>query len=376
MKLRLIEEEKRHKNTKKELEEIRRNSIIFSDSSSSGLFVDYDSNPSVEGELTDCSPREEELGADNGASGDEDSSARIEQVPREFQSTKQLLIARNEDLEWEHEDGWRRFGSADHLDTLSRKRTKKLGSLDKLWKSASLGRLNETARFRSFAKYGSQESLKQGNESSSSLKRRSKDGKHLESLEDKVAILEKKLQDEKRKREISENEVARLQLEKEDLCLELEDTRDELRESQMNLYYAEDDYEEELCFEQRDDENDSAGLCGITDQAGTAERKTRYSPTDSDITAARCSSPGLNKLQSQTEHLRRSRLTGSWRSVNAQFYELDEYDNEIKVELDPSNILDTLRRLKTYTNSLYNDILNESDELRHLKRRASRLETR
>ena len=114
----------------------------------------------------------------------------------------------------------------------------------------------------------------------------------------------------------------------------------------------------------------------MPDQAGTAERKNRCSPSDSDITAARCGSPGLNKLQSQTEKLRRSRLTSSWRSVNAQFYELDEYDNEIKVELDPSNILDTLRRLKTYTNSLYHDeILKERDELRHLKRRASRLES-
>ena len=38
---------------------------------------------------------------DNGASGDEDSSARIEQVPRGFQNTNQLLIAGNEDFKWE-----------------------------------------------------------------------------------------------------------------------------------------------------------------------------------------------------------------------------------------------------------------------------------
>ena len=50
LKLRLIEEEKRHRYTKKELEEIRRSSIVFSDSSSSGLFPDYDSNPSDESE--------------------------------------------------------------------------------------------------------------------------------------------------------------------------------------------------------------------------------------------------------------------------------------------------------------------------------------
>ena len=63
--------------------------------------ADYDSNPSDEGdELAACSPREEEVETENGASGDEDNSTRIEQVPRGFQSTNQLLIARNEDFKW------------------------------------------------------------------------------------------------------------------------------------------------------------------------------------------------------------------------------------------------------------------------------------
>ena len=105
-----------------------------------------------------------------------------------------------------------------------------------------------------------------------------------------MALPEKQLQNEKRRREISENEVVRLQLEKEGLSVELEDKKDQLRESQMNLYYVENDYEEELYFGQRDDDNDSAGLCGMTDQAETAESKTQYPPTDSDTTAARCGS--------------------------------------------------------------------------------------
>lgn len=367
LKLRLIEEEKRHRNTKKELEDIRRSSIVFSDSSSSGLFADYDSNPSDDDEFPGSASAEGE-GVDNLASGGEDSEVMSGLVSCGFPNTD-LPLALNEDLEWEHEDGWRRFGSVDRLNTLSRKRPKKLGCLDKLQKSASLGRLNETGWHRS----GNENFLKQRNDSSSSLKIGHEDRKQLDSLEDKVALLEKQLQDEKRRREVSENEVAKLQLEKEDLHAELEDTRDQLRESQMNLYYDEDDYEEELCFEKG--ANDSDSTDGLTDQAIAAKRKTRHSPTDNDVTAARCGSPGLNKLQSQTEHLRSSRLTGSWRSINAQFYELDEYDNEIKVELDPSNILDTLRRLKTHTNSLYNEILNERDELRHLKRRASKLES-
>ena len=368
LKLRLIEEEKRHRNTKKELEDIRRSSIVFSDSSSSGLFADYDSNPSDDDEFAGSEPPKEEEEVDDAASGGEDNKAMSGLVSCGFPNTE-LPLALNEDLEWEHEDDWRRFGSVDRLHTLSRKRSKKLGCLEKLQKSASLGRLNETGWHRS----GNENVLKQRNESLSSLKIRHEDRKQLDSLEDKMALLEKQLQDEKRRREISENEVAKLQLEKEDLHAELEDTRDQLRESQLNLYYDEDDYEEELRFEKGAGDSDSTD--GMTDQATAAKRKNRYSPTDNDVTAARCGSPGLNKFQSQTEHLRRSRLTGSWRSVNAQFYELDEYDNEIKVELDPSNILDTLRRLKTYTNSLYNEILNERDELRHLKRRASKLES-
>ena len=82
-----------------------------------------------------------------------------------------------------------------------------------------------------------------------------------------------------------------------------------------------------------------------------------------------------DKLRTQSEQMRRTRLTGSWRTVNAQFYELDEYDDEIKVEMDPSNIMDTLRRLKTHNNCLYNDILYERDELKSLRKRASRLES-
>jgi len=375
LKLRLIEEEKRHKNTKKELEEIRRSSIIFSDSSSSGLFADYDSDPSDENEFANYSPQEE---MDNEASRDDNNSVLIDQTQCGSVQTSDSLLARNEDLEWEHEDGWRKFGSVDHLDTLCLKRVKQWGSLEKLQKSASLGRLNETGQRRSkFAKCSSGESLKQRNESFNSLNRRKKEKRQAESLEDRVSLLEKQLQDEKRRREKSENEVAKLQLEKEDLHVELEDVRDQLRESQMNLYYEEDDYEEELCFEQGGDDNDSRGFCRMTDEMATAERKTQYPLTaDSEITAARCGSPGVNKLRSQTEQLRRTRLTGSWRSVNAQFYELDEYDNEIKVELDPSNILDTLRRLKTYTNSLYNDVLIERDELRYLKNRVTKLESR
>ena len=50
---------------------------------------------------TALSPREEKVETENGTSGDEDRSARIEQVPRGFQSTNRLLIARNEDFKWE-----------------------------------------------------------------------------------------------------------------------------------------------------------------------------------------------------------------------------------------------------------------------------------
>ena len=376
LKLSLIEEQKRHKNTKKELEEIRRSSLIFSDSSSSGLFADYDSAPSDENEFADYSPREE---IENGSSQDEGNSSLLDQVQVAFPNFEPLL-ARNDDLEWEHEDGWRKFGSVDNLNTLSRRKSKG-GSLLNLRKTASLGRLNDDVRKKhknevrrcsgSGRKWNSEEKLEQNNESSGALNRPKIDEQQFESvsLENKVALLEKQLQEEQQKRLISENEVAKLQMEKENLNEELEDTRDQLRLSHLNLYCEDDDYEEELFFDQADEAGDF-----IEPHNKTAlEGKMRFSPTESDEAATCCSSP---QLLSQTERMRTTRLTGSWRKVNSQFYELDEYDNEIKVELDPSNIMDALRRLKTYTNCLYNDILYERDELEHLKKRAARLETK
>ena len=377
LKLSLIEEQKRHKNTKKELEEIRRSSLIFSDSSSSGLFADYDSAPSDENEFVDYSPREE---IENGSSQDEGHSSLLDQMQDAFQNFEPLL-AINDDLEWEHEDGWRKFGSVDNLNNLSRRKSKR-GSLLNLRKTASLGRLNDDVRKKhvsearrgsgSGGKWTSEEKLEQNNESCGALNRPKRDEQQFKSvsLENKVALLQKQLQEEQQKRLISENEVAKLQVEKENLNEELEDTRDQLRLSHLNLYCEDDDYEEELYFVQADDASD---FTEPHNKTAVLEGKMRFSPADSDEAAACCSSP---ELLSQTERMRTTRLTESWRKVNSQFYELDEYDNEIKVELDPSNIMDALRRLKTHTNCLYNDILFERDELQHLKKRASRLGTK
>ncbi|XP_068702768.1 paramyosin-like [Montipora foliosa] len=368
LKLRLVEEKKRHRNTRKELEDIRRSSIVFSDSSSSGLFADYDSNLS----------EDNEFGGNVSLEGEEQrGEATIEGnmvlingfMPHRFQNTERFDAFRDA-LEWEHEDGWKQFGSADHLDILSRKRTGEVGWHENLRKSSSLGTINETGRRRSeFARYGSEEDLKYWEESVSS---RLRGEEEVESLEDKVALLEKQLQAEKRRREVSEHEVAKLQSEREELCAELEETRDQLRESQLNLFYEDDDYEEELCLKHGDDGGDpSAGFSGK--KKVTVESEARYLSANSEMSAARCHSPEFNKLQSQTERLKRTRLTSSWRSVNSQFYELDEYDDEIKVELDPSNFFDTLRQLKACTNSLYHEILNERDELQYLKRMTSTL---
>ena len=378
LKLSLIEEQKRHKNTKKELEEIRRSSLIFSDSSSSGLFADYDSAPSDENESVDYSPRED---VENRSSQDEGHSSLFDQMQDAFQDFEPALLARNDDLEWEHEDGWRKFGSVDNLNTLSRRKSKR-GSLLSLRKTASLGRLNDNVRRKhvnderrrsgSGGKWNSEERLHQNNESSGALNRPKRDEQQLESisLENKVVLLEKQLQEEHKKRLISENEVAKLQMEKENLNEELADTRDQLRLSHLNLYCEDDDYEEELYFDQADDAGD---FTEPHNKTSVLEEEMRFSPAQSDEAAACCSSPDL---LSQTERMRTTRLTESWRKVNSQFYELDEYDTEIKVELDPSNIMDALRRLKTYTNCLYSDILYERDELQHLKKRASRLGTK
>ena len=116
--------------------------FIFSDSSSSGLFADYDSVPSDENESVDYSPRED---VENRSSQDEGHSSLFDQMQDAFQDFEPPLLVRNDDLEWEHEDGWRKFGSVDNLNTLSRKKSKR-GSLLSLRKTASLGRLNDNVR--------------------------------------------------------------------------------------------------------------------------------------------------------------------------------------------------------------------------------------
>lgn len=383
LKLSLIEEQKRHKNTKKELEEIRRSSIVFSDSSSSGLFADYDSAPSDGEEYGDYSTRKE---IENTPSLNDDHSASLfDQDQSEFQDPEPQSAAINDDLEWEHEDGWRKFGSLDNLHSLTRRKSEESSS-NKLRKSSSMGKLNSDGRERyvserrrsGHARWCSDESLEGGRKWSSSPHRSKSDDGKMDLLESKVALLEKRLRDEQRKRQISENEVAKLQVEKENLFEELEDTRDQLhiRLSHLNLYCADDDcYEGESYFEQSENVNDFSEVRKVNCEIRSVERPT-LAPAGIEETASRSSSPGVDKLRSQSEQMRRTRLTGSWRTVNAQFYELDEYDDEIKVELDPSNIMDTLRRLKTYNNVLYNDVLYERDELKSLKRRASRLESR
>ena len=369
LKLRLIEEEKRHRYTKKELEEIRRSSIVFSDSSSSGLFPDYDSNPSDESEA--------EVQRDEMREGEDCSLFQKEQTHGSHESFT-LMLTDNEDFEWEHEDGWLKFGSADGLDTLCRRKIQN-GLFDEpLRKSSSLGRLNGKQQRSRLAQRSNQKCLQQRKNSHDSPDKGKRDEKERKSLEEKVAVLQKQLQDEKRRRDISEREVAKLQIEKEDLCIELEDTREQLRESQLNLFFEDDDEEPELCFDQSADENESLGSYGAETKDGAVliDRRRQCSPSDNAMTSTHRSSPCLDKLQVQTEHLSRGRLTASWKSLNAHYYELDEYDDEINVELDAGNVLDTLRRLKIHTNALYNDALNERDELRYLKGIASRMQSR
>ena len=348
LKLRLIEEQKRHPSIARELEKVKRNSLVYSDSGSSGLFADYDSVPSDDSEFIRYSPP----GLEQKLEREYDKSTAL----------AQSSLARNEEFEWEHEDGWRGFGSADHIDTLSND-TNKNRSLDNLRKSSSLGRLNHILVER--PANNQRERLRKWNVEAFSTNRKESSEQNSESLEEKVALLERKLQDEKHRRKISENEVATLQSQKEELFEELEDTREQLRMSHLNLYY-EDDFEEELFFEDEE----------TCEQTGATEKKIRFSPVDSrEAAGQQSSSPESNQLRCQTERMRKSRMTGSWRKVNAQFYELDEYENEIKVEMDPRNILDNLRRLKAYTSSLYNDVLSERDELKVLKKRAEKLES-
>ena len=70
---------------------------MFSDSSSSGLFADYDSAPSDDNEFVDYSPREEFEDTTNR--NDDCFALLFDQDQNDYQDSEPLLAARNDDLE-------------------------------------------------------------------------------------------------------------------------------------------------------------------------------------------------------------------------------------------------------------------------------------
>ena len=86
------------------------------------------------------------------------------------------------------------------VDYLFRKKSKRR-SHKNLRKTASLNSNDRKSRMdgqrrSEFGKWSSDDSLRRGNELSSSLNRRKREGQQFELLENKVALLEKQLQDE------------------------------------------------------------------------------------------------------------------------------------------------------------------------------------
>ena len=421
LKLKLVEERKKHENTKQELLEVKssRNSMVFSDS---GCDAD-DAVENEEREVVDYLVRELE----------NERKKRQEAELAKISKEKQLLnlMRKREHVGW---DRWKyspQVRSVDYLNCLSGHRDENV--LRRRNKSASLNSLNNQGSDGGAAPQGlglqkwysvdeMDEQVQDDTYSEASSQEDERE--RMKQLTEKVANLERELVREKTIREVSEKTVAKLHFEKEELYEELDETRYQLHMSQLDLTFDEEGYEEELLFEKKEEEeeeeveeyeeNCAAGIqsphgqekCVKPGNQWTNNRgqspnsfaefpRNRELPSirqlDSPIGQVSSSSSGTqspnrehyslsdlrlsNQLRNQTSGIKP--MTGSWVNMNVQHYELDDYDFELDVEQEktPLSFMETLRRLRMHTSSLYNEAVSEGKELRLLRDRVSRVYT-
>lgn len=109
----------------------------------------------------------------------------------------------NDDLEWEYEDGWWKFGSFDNLDFLIWKNFEG-GLIIKLWKSFFMGKLNsdgwgryvDECRCVGYVRWCSDESFEGSKKLLNLLYRWLSDDGKMDFFESKVVFLEKRFWDE------------------------------------------------------------------------------------------------------------------------------------------------------------------------------------
>ena len=208
----------------------------------------------------------------------------------------------------------------------------------------------------------------------------------MDALAGKVADLERKLKREKALRERSEKEIVILCQEKEELCEELDETRHQLHMSLQDLSRLNE--EESSSADSLDAEFDTS----LTYHEGNAlmREASRQRPTirvrPSSCAEVSAESPmefrpfsaskeyySLSDLSYSGQLGRQSAgmkmVSSSWWNLNVEHYELDDYNSEIDVEQEktPLGFLETLRKLRLRTKSLYENAVNEGKDLELLR---------
>lgn len=343
LKLELLKERKNHDETRRQLDEVKSNRT-------SAVFSDYDSSC--------CS------GYDSS-----DVTSLLKDLEEE-KKKREAAEKRTDELVESHQHILRHFKS---LEDLSSNQSLK-NNLP--WKAASLADLcwpeESSARFHSgknVTKWPSIDSGAQMKECSSNRNSFVDDETTgVLALAERVSLLETQLEKEINKRHEAECEITKLETENSNLHDELFDTRDQLFDTRDQLFAAsqldlrEDDYKEQIWDEEDYIEQATTDSLSLYDEFSLGRR---------------ASCPSLNqRLSNQIDdvqlrhrpkrHMSRpvsyhgdTRVAYVWQNRNAEHYEMDQYENEIKNKIDPrdKDFRFALRRLKLDTWKLYNDVL-------------------
>lgn len=174
-------------------------------------------------------------------------------------------------------------------------------------------------------------------------------GQVVGTLVSKICELEDKLETEKAKQFISYSEITRLKLENEGLRRSMEDI--------VNTLNVEDSEFEVINAEENESESHQ-----FIDECCQALENTAFEPDCEQSTA---SPSNTNEICPPAMSLQAS---GTWRSLNRLHYEFDDYDNVIeKRKNNATDLKDALRELRHTTSFLKSRVQREGLELRVLR---------
>lgn len=372
LKLELIKERKKNEETRKQLEDVKSNRT-------SAVFSDYDSSC--------CS------GYDSS-----DVTSLLKELEEE-KKRREAAEKRTDELVESHQHILRHFKSLEDV------RFSKSPQKNLPWKTASLADLcwpdQNSPPFdvsKNVTKWPSIDSGAQMREYSSHGNSFIGDDETtgVLALAERVSSLESQLEQEINKREDAEYEVTKLEIENRSLHDELFETRDQLFETHDELVETRDQL---LAASQHDllEEDDQGESWEEKDYLKEATiRADSLFLHDEFGFGRRASCPSLNQAELANPNgevqLRHSVKRGMgrpvsyhgntniphlWQNRNTEHYEMDQYDSEIKHNIDPrdKDFRYVLRRLKLDTWKLYNDVLINGAMLKSTTDRLQRLST-